>query len=85
MGDERRYGDPDLGRLAAPMPSAAAVPGLSATPRGKRQLSGSSTAALLLDEPRARFTPQPLTKASDAHDVRVESTKLEDHDLDSQG
>jgi hypothetical protein len=36
----------------------------------------------LLDGVRALFTLQALTKASDAHDVRVESTKLKDYDIE---
>jgi len=40
-------------------------------------------AAVLLDERRALFTLQALTTASDAHDVRVESTKLKDYDIES--
>lgn len=35
-----------------------------------------------LDEIRALFTLQALTKANDAEDVRVESTKLKDHDIE---
>ena len=37
-----------------------------------------------LDEDRALFTLQALTKASDAEDVRIESTKLKDYDIESQ-
>ena len=40
-------------------------------------------AAVVLDEIRTRFTLQALTNASDAHDVRVESTKLKDYDIES--
>ena len=40
-------------------------------------------AAALLDENRALFTLQALTKANDAEDVRVESTKLKDYDIES--
>ena len=39
--------------------------------------------AVLLDEPRTLFTLQALAKASDAQDVRVESTKLKDYDIES--
>ena len=38
--------------------------------------------AVLLDERRALFTLQALTKARDAEDVRVESTKLKDYDIE---
>lgn len=40
-------------------------------------------AAVLLDENRALFTLRALTKANDADDVRVESTKLKDYDIES--
>jgi hypothetical protein len=36
-----------------------------------------------LDEVRALFTLQALTKARDAEDVRIESTKLKDYDIES--
>lgn len=39
--------------------------------------------AVLLDENRALFTLQALTKANDADDVRAESTKLKDYDIES--
>jgi hypothetical protein len=35
-----------------------------------------------LDENRTLFTLQALTRASDADDVRVESTKLKDCDIE---
>lgn len=35
------------------------------------------------DEPRTLFTLQTLTEASDADDVRIESTKLKDYDIES--
>ena len=41
-------------------------------------------AAVLLDEDRVLFTLQALTEARDAEDVRVESTKLKDCDIESQ-
>jgi hypothetical protein len=41
------------------------------------------SAAVPLDEPHARFTLQALTKANDAEDVRVESAKLKDCDIES--
>jgi hypothetical protein len=40
-------------------------------------------AAAYLDENRTLFTLQALTKANDAQDVRVESTKLKDYDIES--
>ena len=39
--------------------------------------------AIYLDENRALFTLQTLTKANDAEDVRVESTRLKDYDIES--
>ena len=48
-----------------------------------RRLPRVYRGAALLDENRALFTLQALTKANDAEDVRVESTKLKDYDIES--
>jgi hypothetical protein len=48
-----------------------------------RRLPRVYRGAVLLDESRALFTLQALTKANDAEDVRVESTKLKDYDIES--
>ena len=48
-----------------------------------RRLPRVYRAAGLLHENRALFTLQALTKANDAEDVCVESTKLEDYDIES--
>ena len=48
-----------------------------------RRLPRVYRGAVHLDEARTLFTLQALTKASDAHDVRVESTKLKDYDIES--
>jgi hypothetical protein len=50
---------------------------------GGGRLPGVYRAAVLLDERRTLFTLQTLTKAKDAEDVRVESTKLKDYDIES--
>lgn len=51
--------------------------------RSRRRLPRVYRAAAFLDEIRALFTLQALTKANDAEDVRVESTKLKDYDIES--
>lgn len=48
-----------------------------------RRLPRVYRGAVLLDENRALFTLLALTKANDAEDVRVESTKLKDYDIES--
>jgi hypothetical protein len=48
-----------------------------------RRLPRVYRGGVFLDENRALFTLQALTKASDADDVRVESTKLKDYDIES--
>ena len=50
---------------------------------GARRLPRVYRAVVLLDENRALFTLQALTKARDAEGVRVESTKLKDYDIES--
>jgi hypothetical protein len=68
-----------------------AAPGADLDPATVHPLPGSPgrrlprvyRAAVLLDENRALLTLQTLTKASDAQDVRVESTKLKDYDIES--
>jgi len=71
LGGSRRRGPPSSWHRCIP----AGGPG--------RRLPRVYRAVVLLDENHTLFTLQALTKASDAHDVRVESTKLKDYDIES--